>query len=51
MFINENAATWTFFTERCYTGDPFTTLVREIRSGQTRELPASKNHTAPFSAR
>lgn len=51
MFINENASTWTFFTERCYNGDPFTTLVRGIRNGETRELPASNNHTAPFSAR
>jgi hypothetical protein len=51
MFVNDNSATWTFFAERCFNGDPYTTLVREIRDGETRELPAAGNHTAPFSGR
>jgi hypothetical protein len=51
MFVSENSAIWTFFTERCFNGDPYTTFARETRDGETREMPATNHHTAPYSGR
>lgn len=39
MFIIDNAQAALTFDEVCYSGDPFTTIVRETHGGQTRELP------------
>lgn len=36
---------------RIVNGDPYTTLVRETRGDETRELPATNHHTAPYSGR
>jgi hypothetical protein len=51
MFVNEDSSLWTFFGEVCYNKDPFTTLVRETRNGETRELKSDAAHTAPYSGR
>jgi len=51
MFVNENASVWTYFTERCYNGDPFTTLIRETRDGEPREVKAGDASTTPYSGR
>lgn len=39
MFVNDASAVSVTLGERCYNGDPYTTILREIRDGLTRELP------------
>jgi len=51
MFVNEDSSMWTYFAERYYNGDPFATLVRETRSGETRELKPDPATTAPYTGR
>lgn len=41
MFVSSDASVSITLGERCYTGDPYTTIVRETRKGVTRTLPAS----------
>ena len=38
MFVNEASSVWAFFGETCFNGDPFTTLVKESRGGETKFL-------------
>lgn len=38
MFVIDNAQAALSFSEVCYTGQPFDTIVRETHSGETREL-------------
>ena len=38
MFVIENSQAAFSFSEVCYSGDPFTTIVRETQSGETREM-------------
>lgn len=38
MFVIDNAQAALSFDEVCYSGDPFTTIVRETQGGQTKEL-------------
>jgi hypothetical protein len=38
-------------TERCFNGDPFTTLVRETRGRETREIKPDPATTTPYSGR
>jgi len=49
MFVNEDSSVWTFFGEVCYNNDPFTTLIRETRKGETREIKPKPASTAPYS--
>ena len=51
MFVNEDAAVWTYFAERCFNGDPLATLVRETRGGETRERKPNPAATAPYAGR
>lgn len=51
MFVNEESGMWTYFAERCYNGDPFATLIRETRGGETREVKPNPATTAPYSGR
>jgi hypothetical protein len=51
MFVNENSSVRTYFTERCFNGDPFATLVRESRAGETREIRPDPATTTPYSGR
>jgi hypothetical protein len=38
MFVVENSQAAFTFSEVCYSGDPFATLVRETQGGETREI-------------
>ena len=38
MFVIDNAQAALSFSEVCYTGQPFDTIVRETRGGETREM-------------
>lgn len=48
MFVTEDAAAFAFFTEVCYTGDPFAVLVRETRKGVVREVKRGAGSVAPY---
>jgi hypothetical protein len=49
MFVNENSSVFTFFAEVCFSGDPFATLIRETRGGETRTIGRGQGDTAPYS--
>lgn len=51
MFVNENSSVWAFFGETCFNGDPFATLIRETRDGETREVTPKPASTVPYSGR
>ena len=51
MFISENSDFFAYFTEVCFNGDPFQTLVRESRSREIRLLGRGEGHTTPFLGR
>lgn len=48
MFVNDNSSVFAFFAEVCFNGDPFATLVRETRQGETREIRRGEGHTTPY---
>ncbi len=48
MFVTEDASAFVFFNEVCYTGDPFTTLIRETRAGVTRTVERGQGGIAPY---
>ncbi len=48
MFISTDSSVWAFFNEVCFNGDPFQTLIRETRSGQTREVARGNGDTRPY---
>jgi len=54
MFVVDNAQAAFSFSEVCYSGDPFATIVRETRGGETREMkltdPAWGGHFTLFTA-
>lgn len=49
MFVNEDSSVFAFFAELCFSGDPFATLIRESRQGETRTVLREAGHTAPYS--
>jgi Pectate lyase superfamily protein len=51
MFVNENASIWVFFGEVCFSGDPFTHLIKETRGSETKEVLKDEGHTLPYSGR
>jgi len=48
MFVTEDASAFIFFNEVCYTGDPFTTLIRETRAGVTKTVERGQGGIAPY---
>ena len=48
MFVNDNSTVFAFFAEVCYSGDPFATLIRETRGGETRTLRGGEGATTPY---
>lgn len=48
MFVTDDAAVFAFFSEVCYTGDPFAVLVRETRKGITREVKRGSGTITPY---
>jgi hypothetical protein len=51
MYVNDNSSVFTFFTEVCFNGDPFQTLIRETRDQQTRTVIPGEGTTAPYYSR
>ena len=50
MFVTDNSSVFTFFSEVCYSGDPFATLIRETRNGTTRSVERGTGTTTPYSS-
>ena len=48
MFLNDRSSVFAFFGEVCYTGDPFQTLIREIRGEKTLEIKKGGGGTWPY---
>jgi hypothetical protein len=48
MFVTDDASAFAFFHEVCYTGDPFTVLIRESREGVTKEVKRGAGAVAPY---
>lgn len=48
MFLNDNASVFTFFSEVCYSGDPFETLIRETRGAETKLLRNGEGSLSPY---
>lgn len=48
MFVNEDASVFAYFGEVCYNGDPFATLIRETRAGQTKVLLRGEGYITPY---
>lgn len=51
MFVTENGSVFTFFSEVCFNGNPFLTLIRESQGNQTKTIQRDEAHTSPYSAR
>lgn len=51
MFVSENSEFFAYFTEICFNGDPYQTLVRESRAGEVRILRRGEGHVTPFLGR
>ena len=48
MFVNDASSVFAFFTEICYSGDPFAVLVRETQNGETPEIKRGAGGTVPY---
>ena len=48
MFVNDNSSVFTFFSEVCYSGDPFATLIRETRKDTTLRIERGAGTTTPY---
>ena len=48
MLVNDNASVFTFFSEVCNNGDPFTQRVRETRAKTIKVLAKDEGTTAPY---
>jgi len=49
MFVNEASSVFAFFTEVCFNGDPFKTLIREMRGLESRTVERGAGITTPYS--
>lgn len=45
---DSDASPYAFFGEICYTGDPFKTLIRETRNGETKTVERGDGWIAPY---
>ena len=50
MFVTDDSSVFTFFTEVCYNGDLFATLIRESRNGSEVIVSRGDGTTAPYSS-
>lgn len=48
MFVTDEASVFAFFAEVCYSGDPFATILRETRRGESREIKRGAGDTLPY---
>jgi hypothetical protein len=48
MFVNRASSVWAYFAEVCFNGDPFETLVEEIRGTEVKKVRRGDGHTLPY---
>jgi len=48
MFVTDNASAFTFFSEVCYNGNPFETLIRETRQNMTKVVKRGDGGSTPY---
>lgn len=48
MFVTEDASVFAYFSEVCYNGDPFATLIRETRDDVTKIVERGQGGIAPY---
>lgn len=48
MFVNDNSSVFAFFSEVCYNGDPFETLISETRQKTTKVLRRGEGSVSPY---
>lgn len=51
MFETQDSEVFAFFSEVCFNGNPFSTLVHEIRGEKQATLRRGQGHTLPYSGR
>ena len=51
MFVTDNSSLFTFFSEVCFNGDPYATLIHEVRKGVVVTVGRGEGTTAPYSSR
>ena len=51
MLVTSDAEVFAFFGEVCYTGDPFSIIVRESRGGVTRDVKRGEGLPTPYVGR
>ena len=50
MFVTDNSSVFTFFSEVCFSGDPFTTLIQETRGKTTKFVKRGEGTTTPYAS-
>ena len=48
MFVNDDSSVFAFFREVCFSGDPFSVIIRETRRGEVREIARGAGDAAPY---
>jgi hypothetical protein len=48
MYVNDNSSMFVYFAEVCFNGDPFETLIKEIRNNQTKTVKRGEGSVAPY---
>ena len=51
MFVTDNSSIFTFFSEVCYNGDPFATVIREVQKKVQITFKRGEGTTAPYASR
>ena len=51
MFVTDNSSVFIFFGEVCYNGDPFMTLIREVRKLSEKTVKRGEGTTMPYVSR
>ena len=51
MFVTDNSSVFTFFNEVCFNGDPYATLIHEVRNGAVVTVKRGEGTTAPYASR
>jgi hypothetical protein len=49
MFVNDNSSVFAFFSEVCFNGDPFETLIHEVRQKTRKVVRRGEGGTTPYS--
>ena len=48
MFVTDNSSVFAFFHEVCFSGDPFITLIRETRNGESKTVNRGEGTASPY---